>query len=115
MPPIAGAIVGIGTAVASVATPVIAAYQGYKAIEGIFNPPKAPSYMPQTYEASAGEYIELNREQMQMQMGMQYIDTLSNLITSRQQQSSQMMVLPAAKERSTIEQLNQAIDRLFRG
>jgi len=105
----------IGSAVATVAPTAIAAYQGYKTIEGIFNPPKAPSYMPQTYEAGAGEYIELNREQMQMQMGSQYIDTLSNLITSRQSQPPQVMVLPAAKEYSMIEQLNQAIDRVLRG
>ena len=68
-------------------------------------------------ELEAGEYFEeLRAEQMEMQSQSATIKTLSNLIEERRQPTApQIVTLPAAKEYTPVEKINQAIDEFVRG
>lgn len=67
-------------------------------------------------EKQAGEYYQLSSQQMELQAQASQIKTLANLITeARRPAAPQVLTLPAAKEYSAVEQLNQAIDKIVRG
>lgn len=70
-------------------------------------------------EKQAGEYYQLSGQQMELQAQAASIQTLANLITKARQPAApaapQVFTLPAAKEYSAVEQINLAIDKMFRG
>lgn len=71
-------------------------------------------------EKQAGEYYQLSSKQMELQAQAAQIKTLANLITQTRQTvpspaAPQVFTLPAAKEYSAVEQINQAIGRMLRG
>ena len=68
-------------------------------------------------ELEAGEYYtELQAQQIELQSQTSTINTLAALIDERRQPTPQQIItLPAAKEYSALEQMNQAIDKMVRG
>ncbi len=66
-------------------------------------------------ETEAGEYYEeLTREQMELQSQSAQIKTLANMIESRRQPTQQQIITtPGATEYSAVDQINQAIGKLF--
>ena len=68
-------------------------------------------------ELEAGEYFEeLTKQQMELQAQSSNIKTLATLIEQRSQPPAQQLItLPATKEYSAVDQINQAIGKLFKG
>ncbi len=68
-------------------------------------------------ELEAGEYFEeLTRKQMELQAQSSNIKTLAALIEQQSQPAArQILTLPAATETSAVDQINQAIGKLFGG
>ena len=113
---------------AAVAAPVVGAGVGiYSLVEGKRQAKKAESaaeqYAQQEYETQerqAGEYFDITREQMRLQAQAKDIVLLSDIFKSQQQQLDQMqqtqtVTLPAAKTYTPAQEINLAIDRMFRG
>lgn len=68
------------------------------------------------YEMQAGEYYELTGQQMELQSQMSTIKTLSTILEERGRPQEPLVVtLPAAKEYSTVDRINQAIDDFVKG
>ena len=70
----------------------------------------------QQRQLQAGEYWEeLNREQMELQSQASQIKLLSDVITSKRQNETEILRLPAAKTYTTAERINSAIDDFVKG
>ncbi len=135
MPPVAAAatalITGVGAAVA--VAPLTAAALGvgtYSIVTGAKQAEAARSQLKKQAESvatqkaqelefmekQAGEYYQLTSKQMELQTQASNITTLANLIEQTSQPPiRQIITLPPAEEYSAVEQINQAIGRLFRG
>lgn len=106
-----------------IAAVVIAGVAVYSAVESKREAKKARSQAEEQWnqqqqrELEAGEYFEdLSRQQMELQSQSSNIKTLADLIErQRQPVPRQVITLPPAKEYSAVEQINQALDRLFKG
>ncbi len=67
-------------------------------------------------ERQAGEYYTLTKKQMELQAQESNIKTLADIIEStKKPQAPQFYQLPPAKEYSPIDEINRAIDKMFRG
>lgn len=130
MPPLVAATVAIASTAASAvaaivpALPAIGAGVGaYTGIKSTIQVEEARSEAASQFrqqmeftEKQAGEYYQLSSQQMEMQAQASQIQTLANLITeARRPAAPQIFTLPAAKEYSAVEQINQAIDKVLRG
>jgi len=119
MPPLAAV-----AAAAVTAAPAVAAGTGiYMAVKSSREAEKARSQAASQFreqmeftEKQAGEYYQLSAQQMELQSQASQIQTLANLIgQARQPAAPQVFTLPAAKEYSAVERINQAIDKMLRG
>ncbi len=116
MPPLAAAAV----ALAPVIVPAATVYAVVKTAEAQKKAGKLAEKQVQQQtqmQLEAGEYYEqLTREQMELQSQSSQIKTLADLIATRNQPAPRQMIsLPPATQYGPVEQLNQAIGRLFRG
>jgi len=68
------------------------------------------------YEKQAGEYYDLTAEEMELQAQYSQIQTLAALIEqSNQPAAPQIITLPAAKEYTAAETINNAIHKVVKG
>lgn len=127
MPGVGAFLMAIGGA-AVAAAPVAGAAAGvYSIVEGRRQAKKATSaaekYAQQEYESQqrqAGEYFDITREQMRLQTRAKDLFLLSDIYKSQRQveeqaQQVQVLTLPAAKTYTPAQEINIAIDRMFRG
>lgn len=129
MPGFGAFLTAIGGA-AVAAAPVAGAAAGvYSVVEGRRQAKKAESaaeeYAQREYEMQerqAGEYFDLTKEQMRLQTQAKDIVLLSDIFKSQQQKqepepqpaTQQVLTLPAATTYTPAQQINMAIDRMFR-
>lgn len=115
--PAVGAAIATIWPVAIEAAPLIAATAGvYAVTKGRSQTKRAEKLAQSQFEAQerqAGEYFDLNREQMAMQARANEIKTLVDVISERGTPAPKVFTLPPAKTQSPIDKINSVIGQLF--
>jgi len=127
MPGVGAFLTAVGGAAVAAAPAVGAATGVYSMVEGKRQAKKAESaaeeYAQREYEfqeRQACEYFDLTREQMRLQTQTKDIMLLGDIFKSQQQQQQQMqqpqiLTLPVATTYTPAQEINRAIDKIFRG